>query len=223
MNIRESENLLFEEWAKKYSHATFVIDGCPNPSVYSAEKKKIVFVLKDGNLGKTYKEPKYDQRKELECEPHHWWGTIAKWCYFLNHKATWAEVRQITHTKDAVRSALSHHCFVQLKKEGGLGGVSNKTLEEVVEQDQKEIIQQLSIYKPNYVIACGNGEAVARIFNCSNQNRKETPYGIGYWEIFLNNKICYLIDYCHPSVRAGTKIKGLIAQGLSMAIDEIEK
>ena len=223
MDIRESENLLFKKWASKYPYSTFVIDGCPNPKVYSAEKNKIIFVLKDGNLGKEYKESTYDQRNELETDPHHWWSTIAKWCYFTKNKATWIEAREIIHNKETIKQALSYHCFIQLKKEGGLGSVSNKTLQEVIKNDQKEILEQLSIYRPKYIVACGNGEVIADIFNCSIHNRNETIHGIGYWEVSLNNKSCFLIDYCHPSIRAGTKIKGLIAQGLAMAITEIEE
>jgi len=35
MNIREAENKLFDKWRTKYSEVSFVIDGCPNPNIYT--------------------------------------------------------------------------------------------------------------------------------------------------------------------------------------------
>jgi len=224
MNIRKQEDELFKQWSKKYTNSTFLIDGCPNPNIYLSEKRKIIFVLKDGNLGKSHEGSTYDQRNDLEKSPHKWWQTIAKWCYFLNNEtATWKEAKTNINTQEATIAALSRHCFIQLKKEGGVGSISNIELNEVIKKDKNEIINQLSLYSPNFVIACGNGEQISSLFGCSGINRKETGSGIGYWEINLNNKHCCLVDYCHPSIRAGTKIKGLIAQGLSLAISDIEK
>lgn len=222
MNIREKENLLFNEWKKKYSTSSFVIDGCPYPEIYGAEKRKVVFILKDGNLGEATPGDEYDQREELENHPTLWWSTMAKWCYFLGKpNASWADSKEI-YDQASIRSALSRHCVVQLKKTWGGGSVSNESLTGHVANDRSEIVAQLSIYAPHFIVACGNGDQLSTIFDCTNENRAETTNGVGYWVIKLNGNHSHLIDYCHPSIRVGTKVKGLIAQGLASAISEIE-
>jgi len=229
MNIREKENTLFEQWKKKYLSQSFVIDGCPQPEVYAAANQKVVFILKDGNLGNptslgTMDDRTYDQRDELEKSPTLWWVTIARWAYFIqNPSSSWTDAQDQVKDEDTIKGALSHHCIVQLKKTWGGGSVENNTLSEVVENDKAEIVQQLSIYQPDFMIACGNGEFVSRVFGLPPKPTLRTPEGIGYWKFILENKPCFLIDYCHPSVRAGTKVKGLIAKGTSLAIHGIKQ
>lgn len=229
MSIRESEDRLFNEWQKKYAESSFVTDGCPNPNVYESEIRKVVFVLKDGNLGEpnlseTFDKRHYDQRKELEIAPDTWWSTIAQWCFFLKKpNASWKDSQIAINNQESIKVALSHHCFIQLKKAWGGGSVSNNSLEEFANRDTHEIISQLSIYTPNFIIACGTGDQLSNIFNYSSHKQQETSAGIRYFDIELNGFPCYLIDYCHPSIRVGTKVKGLIAQGLAHAILEIER
>jgi hypothetical protein len=95
-------------------------------------------------------------------------------------------------------------------------------LDKVVENDREEIKKQLSIYCPHFIIACGNGEHLSKLFDCTQKDRKATSSGVGYWKVKLENASSYLVDYCHPSIRVGTKIKGIVAKGLSSAIIEIE-
>lgn len=226
MNIRERENSLFTTWQRKYVSASFVIDGCPNPLVYGSEKRKIVFVLKDGNLGEpgnTEGVEIYDQRYELENQPTLWWSTLARWGYFIkNPDANWSESLRAITDSETIKEILKHYCIVQLKKTWGKGSVKNEVLEQVILNDKVEIISQLSIYTPNFIVACGNGDQLFKVFGCKRESSKETAYGIRYWEIKLDGNQCVLIDFCHPSIRVGTKVKGLIARGLVDAILEIE-
>lgn len=229
MNIRDMENELFKEWRKKYEEMSFVIDGCPSPEVYLKEKRKVVYVLKDGNLGNpdpshSLDDRTYDQRDEIENYPTPWWSTIARWSYFLiDNSATWEFVENSIEDQESIRESLSRHCIVQLKKTWGGGSVANDILANVVINDKNEIIRQLSFYEPQFIVACGNGEHLSKVFNCTNNNYKKTSTGVGYWRVELANKFCHLIDYCHPSIRVGTKVKGIIAKGLSSAIMEIEQ
>lgn len=222
INIREQEDALFLEWGKKYATSSFIVDGCPQPEIYCNEQRKVVFVLKDGNMGEYESGDTYDQRFELESHPMPWWSTIAVWCHFLRHpNASWSDSRKIANTI-SIQNELSHHCIVQLKKTWGGGSVSSDELLNAVRNDREEIITQLRIYQPNFIVACGNGEQLGSIFDCNSKNRHETSSGIGYWKIQINDVHCFLIDYCHPSIRVGTKVKGLIAKGLVSAIHEIE-
>lgn len=224
MGIREKEDILFTKWHKKYTSLSFVKDGCPNPTAYNSERRKVVFVLKDGNLGNPDAPGDiYDQRDELENYPTPWWSTVARWCYFLKHPShSWLKAQTVICDEESIKTTLQYHCIVQLKKTWGTGKVANETLVQVVGNDKEEIIEQLSIYTPNFIIACGNGDQLSKLFNKNKNNRLETNAGIGYWKIDQINFNCYLIDFCHPSVRSGTKIKGLIAKGLTEAILEIE-
>jgi hypothetical protein len=222
IDIREQENALFFEWKKKYATSSFIEDGCPQPAIYCNEQRKVVFVLKDGNMGECDPGDTYDQRIELENHPNPWWSTIAVWCHFLRHpNASWSDSKKIADPI-SIQNELSHHCIVQLKKTWGGGSVSNDDLLNSVRNDREEIIAQLRIYQPNFIVACGNGEQLGTIFGCNSQNRQETSSGVGYWKIQLNDDNCFLIDYCHPSIRVGTKVKGLIAKGLVSALHEIE-
>lgn len=229
MNIRQAEDELFNEWCKKYTNHSFVIDGCPNPDVYLQEKRKVVFVLKDGNLGEpspsdTISVRIYNQRDELENNPTLWWKTIAKWAYFLrNTSFSWENAEKAIQDRTSIREILSRHCIVQLKKTWGGGSVSNDTLTSVVENDKNEIYRQLTIYQPDFIIACGNGEHLSKVFDCKPLAYLKTSTGVRYCKIELENKICILLDYCHPSIRSGTKVKGIIAKGLSSAVLEIEQ
>lgn len=224
MNIREAEDRLFARWKSSYGDKSFVIDGCPQPAIYLSQQRKVVFVLKDGNLGDASEDDNiYDQRWELENAPTPWWATLARWCYFIAMpSATWQHALSDIRDSDAIRKALSAHCIIQLKKTWGGGSVSAQSLDECVATDRDYIISQLSIYTPQFIIACGNGDHLKGLFGAEIGDRKWTANGVGYWRVILNGAMCYLVDYCHPSIRVGTKVKGLIAKGLIGAISEIE-
>lgn len=223
MKIREKENLLFERWRHKYAEKSFMVDGCPNPSTYELESPKIVFVLKDGNMGDSGKPgDEHDQRHELEHDPHPWWGVIARWCFFIKFpNASWEEGLRAIGSPTSIKEALSRHCFMQLKKSWGFGSVSNDDLYNVVINDRTEILEQLSIYSPDFIIACGNGDHLKRVFDCTDPERKMTIDGVGFWRVFLGKHQAILVDYCHPSIRIGTKVNGFIARGLASALTEI--
>lgn len=234
IDIKAEEDKLFSKWQKKYEDSgktSFIKDGCPNPEVYVQERRKVVVVLKDGNMrkpdeGVPFADNTHDQRIELGSTPdlNTWWSTIAKWCYFLqNPSASWELAKSVIRDTSSMQAALSRHCIVQLKKEWGTGGISNDALARVVMDDKVEIVSQLAIYDPDFIIACGNGEHLSKVFACDDTSRLETSAGVGYWKLNLNGKPAYLIDYCHPSARVGTKVKGIVAKGLTSAIQEIEK
>ena len=225
MNLREEEDRLFERWKSSYGTKSFVTDGCPHPAIYLSQERKVVFVLKDGNLGEAPNENNtFDQRGELESSPHPWWTTIACWCFLIaNPDDTWRQALSKIGDSVTIKMALSAHCFIQLKKTWGGGSVSNQSLEECVATDRDYIISQLSIYTPQFIVACGNGDQLRSVFGTAIEEAKETTFGVRYWRVDLSGATCYLVDYCHPSIRVGTKVKGLIAKGLIGTILEIEK
>jgi hypothetical protein len=237
MNIRDEEDKLFEEWKVDYNnrpkdnHPCFVEDGCLDPETYQNESRKIVFVLKNPNLGGS-PPSLYQLRDDLmkvdhNNNLHRWWAPIARWCYFLQYPAHhYKQATTNIREEDAasVIKYLKHYCFIQLKKDGFGSSTSNKELEEAIKNDGEKIKRQLNIYTPDVIIACGTGDQLSsELFHCQENCCDQTSSGIKYWKIVeLNHKPCYLIDYCHPSVRCGTKVRGLIEKGLATAVAEIE-
>ncbi len=225
MNIRDRENSLFDRWRNKNKSVggSFMIDGCPNPATYEQEGRKVVFVLKDGNMGEDGKPgDDYDQRDELEKEPTAWWGVIARWCFFIRlPSASWSDALRSIDSTESVKDALSRHCFIQLKKTWGFGSVSNDELRRAVQNDRDEILEQLAIYLPDFIICCGNGDYLRAAFNCDPSDRNVTVDGVGFWRVQVGERQSVLVDYCHPSIRIGTKVNGMVARGLSSALTEI--
>ena len=226
MNIRDRENSLFEKWRNKSKSlgGSFMIDGCPNPTTYEQELRKVIFVLKDGNIGEDG-EPgdDYDLRDELENNPTDWWRrVIAKWCFFLRFpSASWGDALRVIDSTASVKDALSRHCFIQLKKTWGFGSVSNVDLLSAVQNDRSEILEQLAIYSPDFIICCGNGDYLRTAFDCHPSDRNMTVDGVGFWRVKVGDRQSVLVDYCHPSIRIGTKVNGMVARGLSSALTEI--
>lgn len=219
--IRSREDCLFEEWRKSYAQGAFVIDGCPNPEKYLASDHRIVFVLKDANLGNKFEGLLYDQRNELEFHPHRWWRTIGLWCSAIRYNRSWADHCDSVTDQSSIACALSDFAIIQLKKIGGVGAISNQSLTDTVLKDREMIRRQISIYEPNVVVACGNGNELIKAFSPDELLRGETHYGVGYWNVSAFDQNFIIIDYCHPSARVGTKIRGQIALGLGQAVKQV--
>jgi hypothetical protein len=220
MTIREKEDVLFAKWIEKYNEdkGTFIKDGTPFPEEYSKANKKILFLLKDANFEDAHSKANrfYDQREELADKPHMWWDKMRNWCAPLsNNELTWEEI-----TKVKTKDALSSFSFMQLKKLAGGGSVTDVELNETASDDKEFIKEQIDIYSPSFIICCGNGDIVNNHIYNNTLKQKYTRNGVGYWEVD-NNK--FLIDYCHPSARFGTKLAGVVALSLAAAVEELAR
>lgn len=166
----------------------------------------------------------YDQRYELANDPHPWWAVVARWCHFIRYPTdSWANALCTIDSGNAIKEALSRHCFVQLKKSWGTGSIANDELHRVVQDDRDEILEQLAIYTPDFIICCGNAEQLGVVFGCQCSTRQMTKDGVGYWIVTLDGRRTTIVDFCHPSIRIGTKVNGMIARGLAAALEEIAK
>ncbi len=65
MNIKQQENLLFEEWKKKQGYSYFISDGVFDEAEWNKQDYKILFVLKEAN----WKNGNADLCKYLLSEP----------------------------------------------------------------------------------------------------------------------------------------------------------
>ena len=219
-NIRAQENSLFEDWMKTYQQQTFVVDGCINPEKYTLEETKVVFLLKDENTGENFQDPIRPLRDEIAVGQHHWWQKVAFWGYFiLNPNSSVKEAEQRIFCEPNWSEILHSFCIVNIKKASGVGSVSAKVLESFVRRDGLKLKDQLNIYNPDVLVACGNGDQVISLFDESELFTLDS--GICYWKVRLAGKDCHVIDYCHPASRAGNTVKGVIAQALAKAIHQI--
>ena len=226
MGITEKEDILFNKWMKKEGRKPFVMDGSPSPREYCKAKLKVLFILKDANFGISGEDqksgnyggsPHYDLRKELESDPNVWWSKVRDWCAPLLHDGlAWHELKN----KDIAES-LSPFVFMQLKKNAGAGSVTSGVLRKIAREDSLEIKEQISIYRPDIIVCCGVGEIVYKVVFSGNSNLRFTPMGVGYWDVENDNseKKTYIIDYCHPSARFGTKLEGVVSLGLVETIN----
>ena len=80
---------------------------------------------------------------------------------------------------------------------------------------------QISIYHPDVIVCCGTGYYISRIFESFMGPRLETSIGVGYWCSTAFGKKSFIIDYCHPSARVGSKLSGIVASDLADTIDRL--
>ncbi len=210
MNITEKENSLFQRWKEKPGRIPFVLDGSPCPSDYLSSKVKISIVLKDANLG-DYQSSEFDLRTYLINTPDSWWKKVAAWCYVLRDLTSPDPKREGLDDLDIIEN-LKPFVFIQLKKQGGYGSVSIKVLKKFAREDKQEIAEQFLIYRPQIIICGGVGSLLSNIFDSNDYHY--TPKGIRYWIVNLDGNRMYLVDYCHPSIRASNKIISSVAYGL---------
>jgi uracil-DNA glycosylase len=103
--------------------------------------------------------------------------------------------------------ALQPFGFVQLKKKPGTGKSIPKELKKYAEEDEVLIREQLTIYKPNVIIACGLG--ITKTFNLLLETVfQNTPStikryrGRRYAKLLddrLSPRSVYIIETYHPS------------------------
>lgn len=227
MGIREKEDKLFNNWMNSKKRYPFIMDGVVFPEKYLSAKTQIVFILKDANLkisaedrkNGNFNESFHDQRITLGTNPGKWWKKLRNWCVPISQPGvTWDQV-----LSSDIKESLSSFAFMQLKKNAGGGSVSSKELWKVAESDSLEIIEQLSIYKPNIIIGCGVGEIVYRAVFQGGEKMKVTGNGVGYWNVKIgeDGKEAVLINYSHPSARYGKKLESVVAYGLAAAVSSL--
>ena len=159
--IEVRENDLFTRW-KAASQKPFYRDGVRQPKRFTAAHVKTLFVLREANFDG---EPcDYDFRPELLCNPHPFWkDRMFPWCFGLTYhndgsaEALWERYKTSSPTKDTVFDTLDNFGFIQIKK--CPGGAKSKATELIgaVEQDANFLREQLSIYCPDVIVACGAG------------------------------------------------------------------
>ncbi len=205
--IQAKENTLFERWKLDREYASFDKDGVVNPELWEKTSPKIVFVLRETNGLNG------DLRQFLRDD-----GDGDTW----NNIVRWAEVILFNTYPDKVdydqrKKILPLICAVNLKKESG-GASSNLTaIKAAAEKDRDFIQEQLNLYQPDIVIACGLGDnptasiLKSTVYNDS-ASKWEKNNGLDYYrteKINKNKPIC-VVSMPHPNRANADKSANLL-------------
>lgn len=232
MGIREREDELFGRWIKERKMRTpFIKDGSHSPEAYEASKHKVVFLLKEPNWGFTRDEQiqyaseqmeVHDQRDDYDT----WWKSIAKWCATITYPEwTWQKIEEEVQRGNA-NDFIAPYPMIQLKKTPGGGAANHNDLYDIAREDSDFLREQLSIYQPRFVIACGTWNILKDVVFDGIFDTDTTSNGIKYFftdrKLGHENNMC-IINFCHPSMRCNSAVRGTVSFGLRNAIESIEQ
>lgn len=245
--IREAENSLFNEWAKK--RHPFATDGCADPKMFLESHHKIVFVLKERNWGHTIEDQRefqsggqaevVDERETFDS----WWTLMAQWADVLipkeNSSDSWDQIQksfafpsagmtdkernQLINRRN--KESLGKCSCIQLKKSPGGGKLNKEDFCKVVTDDKDLLLRQFAIYSPHFIVSCGSNDNwfIFTKILFQNPQIKQTRNGINYFIVSLddNNHKTAVINFGHPSMRINATLWGALAFGLREALTEI--
>ena len=217
MNIREKEDLIFEEW--RHKRHGFVSDGVVDQDVYLGSNPKITFILKEVN------DPDggdWDLRQFLrEGGRAQTWDNITRWVRGIRklpEGIRWENLSEITIEQR--QETLKTICAINLKKSPGGHTTDNQSLWTTSVKDKELLRKQFDLYDSDLTICCGS--VTTEIFHQlsdfgSEPNWVITSRGIWYHEYKPSH---FIIDYTHPEARVSDC---LLHYGLIDAVKEIWK
>lgn len=217
MNIKESENELFEEW--KGDRKGFVKDGIVSEQDYLSSKPKIVFILKEVNDpdGGGLKWYSWDLREFVkEGGRSQTWDNIARWVHGIRNIEfipDWSFYKEITN--EFRIETLKSTCIINLKKSPGTHTTDYSTLNKVANEDKQLIQRQYQLYDPDLTICGGTGDLFKWVAGFEEIEWKTTKRGVWYFE---RESKKYVVSFAHPEARVQ---KSLLVYGLFDAISEI--
>jgi len=203
--VIKMDEKIFKEWIGSYPKAMqrgFHRDGIINVDVFSREKTKILFILKEPNSkkGKYDKYFGYDLRevfgkmglkKRLDYN-------IARWTKILcdgvdvGQSFPWDDVAQ---TKQRV-------AIINLKKMAGSGSENREELCLYSYKDKDFIKRQISGINPDVIVACGADGIVSRmVWRIINDNILFSNDNEAEYSVRLKGKSVPVFVSYHPSLR----------------------
>jgi hypothetical protein len=195
--IQAKENTLFERWKRDREYASFDKDGVVNPELWEKTSPKIVFVLRETNGLNG------DLRKFLRKGGRGpTWNTVVRWAEVILFN-TYSD--KVDH--DQRKKILPLICVFNLKKESGGASSKPKAIRVAAEKDRDFIQEQLNLYQPDIVIACGLGREptasllMKDIYEDSDSNCPNNVNELNYYrteKINQNKPIC-VISMPHPN------------------------
>ncbi len=212
MLIRTKEDELFNKWRLDMNiTGSFDTDGIVNPEVWALTSPKILYVLKETNALNG------DLRTFLKNggSPTYYrtWNNIARWTNVIINNENLDYV-----SNEERQELLQKICAINLKKESG-GNASNRdVIRKAVLRDKELIREQIDIYEPDVVVACGF-ELVAIalrdiVYEESGAVWQKHKNGLEYYssQLINKNKPVYVISMPHPNRSSKTKWSESLAE-----------
>ena len=201
MNMMYELEQLFKEWEKcnlnnGYSH--FITDGIVNDCVWSQQKVKICFFLKEAYLSDNDKNNglKWNIVKDTLNNGiiKRMWHSVSEWTYgILNTTETTMPVyRKLTYEEKC--DALRKIAVVNVKKSDGKSNSTWDNLVDVVNCNKGFIKQEIEIIAPNILI-CGNNASLLRLIYEDKLTELEELRRKHY--CWIDNLL--IIDFYHPA------------------------
>lgn len=189
---------LFQRWSYQYPQphrARFIKDGIIEQARWDqiGPGKRILFLLKDANLGETGS-GNHDFRQWVREKP---WKELGYWAYGLRYTNTlympsFEEAEQVCD-EECLASAV-----LNLKKSGGIGVADDNDISDVVKKEWHLIEEELDIIKPDFVVCGGTWDFIdKRLLGLSDAGAK--LFGHAYGALW--------IKHCHPSARVNSRVK----------------
>ncbi len=152
-DLRKKEDELFERWKIESDYKSFIKDGVFKPDQWKVEPYKITFILKEAN----WEGGNVDLKEWLLSEESqtYWktWNNVVRWTKAILEGGEYPKYI----SKADKTFWLSKISFINLKKVGGDSVAENNTIREYAIRDSKLILEQLNIYKPDFIVCCGRG------------------------------------------------------------------
>lgn len=195
-------------WKEKNEHndKVFVKDGIVDNSVWNAQDKKILYILKEA-YGETEDWDLTDRvlkKDSILSSPT--WRSVVEWTYGI-HKTSAEEIaKYIPKEIHKIRDELIRKIAVlNLKKSDGNSHSDNLQIKQYAENDIELIKKQIELISPN-IIVCGStlsalNEALkAKGHKPVYSNDSKCDNWFYYTEVFTGSETL-VIDYYHPSIR----------------------
>lgn len=206
--LKEKEALLFSRWKTEQGYPYFISDGIFDEDNWNAQRRKILFVLKEAN----WENGNTDLCTFLlsEKSPTYWktWNNIARWTKALLEGGDYPH-----KVSNADKSYwLRKTAAINLKKVGGDAVAETETIQEYAKKDKVYLKEQIELYNPDIIICCGRGKGKNAdvlhdiVFDPATVSEWQEPLTATkytYFFVRIGEKCVPVVSFFHPQMRGG--------------------
>lgn len=208
MNKTDKLNKLFKEWETETQFDRFCKDGIVDELAYEKEDIKILYLLKDANMGDEKENLdvcKYLQKASKgEDKFYNMWRIACMWTGVIN--GNFKNYSDYTNYKDEnLREFLSKIAVINIRKEAGVGINEDKIsyddkLKNAVDTYYDKTEEEINIISPDIVICGGTYDFIKSQY----KNRKEIELSSGSNCFRVGNRI--FLKMYHPAYRVSPSV-----------------
>lgn len=211
--FRAEEKLILDRYRQKLGKA-ISYDGLIDPELYFSDRviPKLLFVLQmpveeSGEQNEDWIEF-IDWIKD-GCD-NRWqtWDSLARWIYAIYNKidpSIWFDHSKL-RGRDFRKKWLRLCAIVNINKCADKVGRNERKIMEAAKRCSKELNDQITLYKPDWIICCGTGSGIEIILDKRN-DWKKTKACLWYTDVFLGKHKTKVIQHLHPQMRLGEDLK----------------